>query len=176
MIHIFETGGTFGKVYDDGKGVMNFSFSSLSPIPEILTRMRFTPEYRLQSLLQKDSLEMTSADRRIILRACADLKTEDGSEPRMVVIHGTDTIHLSAKAIDAGLKRKRKSGRVVVLTGAAQPASMRDTDAEMNLAFALAAVQTLRKGVYIAMNGIAFPWRECQKGDNGVFHHKSSLD
>ena len=47
-------------------------------------------------------------------------------------------------------------GKTIVLTGAMQPASVRASDAEFNVGFALAAVQTLPPGVYVAMNGMIF--------------------
>jgi L-asparaginase len=41
-----------------------------------------------------------------------------------------------------------------------QPATLRNSDAEFNVGFALAAVQCLSSGVYIAMNGQLFdPFR-----------------
>ena len=44
----------------------------------------------------------------------------------------------------------------MVLTGAMQPAKFRSSDAEFNIGCAVAAVQTLPPGVYIAMNGRIF--------------------
>jgi L-asparaginase len=43
--------------------------------------------------------------------------------------------------------------RVVVLTGALNPARFRDSDAIFNIGCAVGAVQCLPPGVYIAMNG-----------------------
>ena len=48
------------------------------------------------------------------------------------------------------------SGKVIVLTGAMQPAAFKRSDAAFNLGFALAALQTLPEGVYIAINGCIF--------------------
>jgi L-asparaginase len=48
------------------------------------------------------------------------------------------------------------AGKTIVLTGSMQPARFRVTDAEFNLGAAIAAVQTLPPGVYIAMNGRIF--------------------
>ena len=44
-------------------------------------------------------------------------------------------------------------GKTIVLTGALLPARFRDNDAVFNIGFALAAMQVLPEGVYIAMNG-----------------------
>ena len=52
---------------------------------------------------------------------------------------------------------------MVALTGAFLPASVRDSDAEFNLGFALGAVRALPRGVYIAMNGEIFPAESVRK-------------
>jgi L-asparaginase len=44
-------------------------------------------------------------------------------------------------------------GKVIVLTGALNPARFRGSDAEFNIGTAVGAVQSLPDGVYIAMNG-----------------------
>jgi L-asparaginase len=44
-------------------------------------------------------------------------------------------------------------GKVIVLTGALNPARFRGSDAEFNVGTAVGAVQSLADGVYIAMNG-----------------------
>ena len=69
---------------------------------------------------------------------------------RIVVTHGTDTMDLT------GRKLKGITGKVIVLTGAMQPANFKYSDAEFNIGFAVAAVQTLPHGVYLAMNGRIF--------------------
>jgi L-asparaginase len=45
-------------------------------------------------------------------------------------------------------------GKVIVLTGAMQPARFKSSDAEFNIGAAAAAVQLLPEGVYIVMNGL----------------------
>ena len=47
-------------------------------------------------------------------------------------------------------------GKIVVLTGAMQPARFRMTDAVFNIASAVTAAQLLPPGIYIAMNGRIF--------------------
>ena len=46
--------------------------------------------------------------------------------------------------------------KVIVLTGSMEPARFRSSDAEFNIGCAIAAVQLLSPGVYIAMNGRVF--------------------
>jgi L-asparaginase len=65
----------------------------------------------------------------------------------ILVTHGTDTMTETGKAL------RGIPGKTIVLTGALLPARFRDNDAIFNIGFALAAVQALPEGVYIAMNG-----------------------
>jgi L-asparaginase len=88
---------------------------------------------------------MSDADRQ---RLREIVEAEDGQ--RIVITHGTDTMVDTARAL-AGIE-----GKTIVFTGAMQPARMRRTDSVFNVGFALAAVQLLPTGVYIAMNGQVF--------------------
>jgi L-asparaginase len=46
--------------------------------------------------------------------------------------------------------------KVIVLTGAMQPAAFKKTDAAFNIGCAIMAVQVLPDGVYVVMNGKVF--------------------
>ncbi len=46
--------------------------------------------------------------------------------------------------------------KVIVLTGSMQPARLRFNDAIFNIGYAVAAVQLLPAGVYVAINGRIF--------------------
>jgi L-asparaginase len=48
------------------------------------------------------------------------------------------------------------AGKSIVLTGALSPARFRSTDAVFNIGMAVAAVQVVPAGVYVAMNGRVF--------------------
>lgn len=141
-IHIITTGGTIDKIYFDKKS----EFQVGDPqITEVLKGANVTLEYTVTSLLRKDSLDMTDADRKLIHDAvCAD------SDRFFVITHGTDTMIETARAL-GGIP-----GKVIVLTGAMQPARFQMTDAVFNIACAVMAVQLLPEGVYIAMNGRIF--------------------
>jgi L-asparaginase len=67
-----------------------------------------------------------------------------------VLTHGTDTIIQTAK------KLKSIPDKVIVLTGAMAPARFKYSDAAFNIGCAIAAVQTLKPGVHIAINGRIF--------------------
>ena len=107
-----------------------------------------------------DSLRMTDADRQLILDHC--LRAE---ERRIVVTHGTDSMELTAAVLG-----KNVTGKTVVLTGAMVPYTFGSSDGLFNLGTALAFVQTLQAGVYVAMNGRYFPWHSVRKNrELGVF-------
>jgi L-asparaginase len=100
-----------------------------------------------------DSLEMSDADRRLILENC-----RGAAEERIVVTHGTDTMVETARVLgEAGLHK------TVVLTGAMVPYAFGSSDGLFNLGSALSFVQTLPHGVYVAMNGRCFAWDDVAK-------------
>ncbi len=142
MIEIITTGGTIDKVYFDAKS--RFEVGD-SPVEELLRDANLTVDIRVRSLLRKDSLDLTDADRALIRRA-----VEETDCDRIVITHGTDTMVATGRAL-AGIP-----GKTVVLTGAMLPARFRATDALFNVASAITAVQLLPSGVYIAMNGRIF--------------------
>jgi len=73
------------------------------------------------------------------------------TDRHIVITHGTDTMVDTARAIE-----EANTGKTVVLVGALNPARFRSSDAIFNIGFAMAAVQALSPGVYIAMNGQVF--------------------
>jgi L-asparaginase len=54
-------------------------------------------------------------------------------------------------------------GKTIVLTGAMIPYAFGSSDGLFNLGSALSFAQVLPPGVYIAMNGSAFPWDQVRK-------------
>jgi L-asparaginase len=141
-IRIFTTGGTIDKIYFDRQSEFQIGEPQIS---EVLKESNVAFDYEVTPLLRKDSLDMTDADRRLIRDAIAA-----DPERLVVVTHGTDTLVLTAREL-TGIP-----GKVIVLTGAMQPAKFRMTDAVFNIAAAVTAVQILPEGVYIAMNGEIF--------------------
>lgn len=139
MIEVFTTGGTIDKVYFDALSEFHVGPATL---PDILAENNVHAPHRVTQLMRKDSLEITDADRAAIRAAVSA-----SDAPHILITHGTDTMVESARAL-CGLTDK-----TIVLTGALQPAKIRNSDAEFNVGFAFAAVQTLPPGVYIAMNG-----------------------
>ncbi|MGN6161379.1 MAG: asparaginase domain-containing protein [Marmoricola sp.] len=159
-IQVLTTGGTIDKVYGvNGElEVGKPAFEALiAPVLSDLT-------YDLEEVLAIDSLEMTDADRAKI---CAAVEATPAD--RVLITHGTDTMVQTAAYLRDHLSESA-SDKVIVLTGAMQPASMRSTDAAYNLGAATAAVQLLPPGVHIAMSGRIFPADRVVKDvSRGVF-------
>jgi L-asparaginase len=159
MIRIFVTGGTFDKNYDEISGRLTFGDTHLA---EMLRLGRCRLDVSIRTLMMIDSLEMTDADREIIVRHCAQ-----SDESRIVITHGTDTMVETAAALARALP---ESGKTVVLTGAMIPYAFGSSDGLFNLGSAVSFVQVLPPGVYIAMNGQHFAWDRVRKNrENGVF-------
>ena len=149
-VRIFITGGTFDKEYNEIDGRLFFKDTHL---PEMLKLGRCKVSVEIRTLMLVDSLEMTDADRQIIMEQCRKCK-----EDRIVITHGTDTMEETAKVLGkAGLEK------TIVLTGAMVPYKFGSSDGLFNLGSALAFAQTLSRGVYIAMNGRYFTWDNVKK-------------
>ena len=143
------TGGTIDKIYFDA--LSQFEVGE-SQVEHILKEGLVQFDYEIVSLLQKDSLEITAADRTRLRRYI-----EDDDASLYVITHGTDTMAETAEALQ-GLDDK-----TIVLTGALTPARFRTTDAIFNVGMAVAAVQVSPPGVYIAMSGQVFAAGEVRK-------------
>jgi L-asparaginase len=156
-IRILVTGGTFDKEYNELSGELFFQSTHTG---DMLRLGRCLLKVEIETLMMIDSLQMDDAGRRHILERCASVP-----EKRIVITHGTDTMAETAATLGAGLK-----GKTVVLTGAMVPYTFGSSDGLFNLGTALAFVQTLGEGVYVAMNGRCFPWRSVRKDKKrGIF-------
>lgn len=160
---IFATGGTFDKEYNELNGQLYFKETH---IPEMLKLGRSRLPVRLQTLMMKDSLDMTTEDRQAIAFACDKAK-----EKRIVITHGTDTLEQTARFLG-----KTISNKTIVLTGAMVPYKFGSSDGLFNLGSALAFAQVLPPGVYVAMNGRYFLWNSVAKNRAiGVFESKEPV-
>ena len=150
-IKLLITGGTFDKEYDELHGTLRFKDTH---IHEMLKLGRSRLEVEVRTVMMIDSLEMTGDDRAMIVQNC-----RMAEEDRIVVTHGTDTMPETAKALGAA----RIEGKTIVLTGAMIPYAFGSSDGLFNLGSALSFVQVLPPGVYVAMNGMYFPWDNVRK-------------
>ncbi len=136
---IVTTGGTIDKIYFDDKSQFQIGDPQIG---EILTTLGVAFTFEVIPAMRKDSLHMDDGDRALIREAIL------GQPHRHVLVtHGTDTMVETARAL------RGVEGKVVVLTGALNPALFRGSDAVFNIGCAVGAVQSLPDGVYIAMNG-----------------------
>ena len=68
---------------------------------------------------------------------------------------------------------RRKLNKTIVITGAMIPYKFGTSDGLFNIASALAYVQTLSFGVYVAMNGRVFDFDNVRKNrDTGMFEEE----
>lgn len=159
MIEILTVGGTIDKVYFDALSAFQIGEPA---IEFVLGQAGVDQPHTLRSLMSKDSLDMTDADRAIVRDA-----VEKSEAEHILITHGTDTMAQTAEVLGPVAK---PLGKTVVLTGAMQPARMAQTDAVFNIGFAWGVMQTLAPGVYLAMNGRVFEAGHVRKNrDAGRF-------
>ena len=156
-IRIFITGGTFDKEYNEITGQLFFKDTHMS---ELLKLGRCRVPVEIRTLMMIDSLEMTMADRELIANHCLQVP-----EDKIVITHGTDTMAETAKVLADKITNK-----TIVLTGAMIPYKFGSSDGLFNMGSALAFVQSLPPGVYVAMNGRFFNWDNVRKNkQTGAF-------
>ncbi len=145
-IHVITTGGTIEKIYSEQRGsVENLD----SKIETYLGRLRL-PDAEIDTarLMNKDSLEMTDADRALVLDA-----VRRRLDAPVVITHGTDTM------VETGLYLKRALGELkfpIVLTGAMTPLGFESSDGLQNLTESIFAARVLAPGIYVVMHNQAF--------------------
>jgi L-asparaginase len=163
MVQVFVTGGTFDKDYNMITGQLYFRDTHL---PQMFERGRCTLDIDVKTLMMVDSLEMTDADREIIVHNCRRAQAD-----RILLTHGTDRIVETARYLaTVGVE-----GKTIVLTGAMIPYAFgTSSDGFFNLGSALAFVQLLPPGVYVAMNGRYFDWFNVQKNTKTGFFEETA--
>jgi L-asparaginase len=154
-----QTGGTIDKDYP--KGADSYHFEIKDPaIKRILDKTEPTFQYRIVTALQKDSLDIDHVDRQKVVDIC-----QQAEEDKIVVTHGTDTMRLTAEALE------KITNKTIVITGALRPERFSNSDADFNIGTALGALNVLPPGVYIAMSGRVLPWQHLKKDPKtGNFH------
>jgi L-asparaginase len=158
-VRVFVTGGTFDKEYHELTGTLAFKDTH---VPEMLRLGRCRVDVSVRTLMMIDSLDMTEADRALIVGQCRRT-----AETRILITHGTDTMIATACALGTDVAL---GGKTIVLTGAMIPYAFGSSDGLFNLGSALSFVQVLAPGVYVAMNGRYFAWDQVRKNrDTGTF-------
>ena len=156
-IKIFVTGGTFDKEYNELTGDLFFKDTHLQ---EMLRLGRCKLTLDITTLMMIDSLDMNDELRNTIATACIQ-----STEEKILITHGTDTMATTALVL-----AERVLGKTIVLTGAMVPYKFGSSDGLFNLGSALAFVQSLPHGVYVAMNGKVFEGKNVKKNkETGEF-------
>ena len=138
---ILNTGGTFNKRYNHLNGEMEVPYDNLA-VEKILST--FTYDVEMAGLIYKDSLDIDMDDRKMIAKIIAS-----SSDTHFVIVHGTDTMDMSAAFLDEVLDDK-----VIIFTGAMIPFEIDPVEATANLSMALGYAKSVTDpGVYICMQG-----------------------
>lgn len=152
--HILLTGGTIDKHYVQADGSMDFADSHIA---DILEQGRNRNDVIIDTIVFKDSLQMTDEDRELIANGC-----DTSISNKLLITHGTDTMVQTAAHIAEHFPNILKD-KCIVLVGAMIPHEISYSDGTFNLGFALGALSALPNGIYIAMNGKIFEWDKVKK-------------
>lgn len=148
---ILNSGGTFNKRYNSLSGELEVPFDNYA-IEKILDT--FCENYNLAGVVYKDSLEMDVSDRKMLANIIME-STDD----TFIIIHGTDTMHLSAEFLDEIF-----DDRNIVLVGAMKPFEIDKIEASLNLGIAIGfSKASTTNGIYICMNGHVELWNKIEK-------------
>lgn len=142
-IHCIQTGGTIDKAYPPNATNHGYNFEITSPaISRVLAEVHFPHPYTITECLKKDSLDITDEDRAHIVAVVTA-----SPHTHILITHGTDTIHITAEAL-----QRAQLDKTIVITGAMLPESMKGSDASFNIGLAIGALQCKATGVYIALS------------------------
>jgi len=148
-IYLITTGGTIEKAYSEQSGAV---LNSATKISQYLQRLRLPDcDARVISLMNKDSLEMTSDDRAALVAELTPLLVH---KHPIVITHGTDTM------VETGLYLEKSFPALavpVILTGAMTPLGFENSDGLQNLTESLLAARLLEPGVFVVIHGQVFP-------------------
>lgn len=159
MIRIINTGGTFNKRYDPIKGEL-FVPTDNRAIEEILGML--VVNIPVEGVIYKDSLEMDDEDRALLGKTVVEC-----NEKIVIIVHGTDTIDLSAEYIDS-----LELDKTVVFTGAMVPFHIDPLEATANLSMALGYARNAEKGVHIVIQGVMSSFKQVKKNKSlGKFYY-----
>jgi L-asparaginase len=147
-----QTGGTIDKDYPRLSGGYAFEFGEPA-VTRMLERLNPSFEYEIVTVFQKDSLDIDDDDRKKLAQI---IRSTD--HDRIIITHGTDTMKETAQFLQFAV-----SGKVIIITGSMRPERFSDSDADLNLGAAIAAVSLLDQGIYIAMHGVVKSHKEIQR-------------
>jgi L-asparaginase len=161
-IKIISTGGTFNKVYNESNGLFDIDENGLAA-REIIALTRDNVECEFEEIIHKDSNFFTDEDRQALASNILESKSEN-----IIIIHGTDTMSVSAKYIDGNVDGLAKR---VVFVGSMKPYNVQKDEPIFNLGVAVGFLNGIpAHGIYIAMHGLVMPYANIKKDKRaGVF-------
>ena len=151
-ITVLNTGGTFNKRYNPIKGQLEVPTDNIA-LDKII-KSCFNVEFDIKNIVSKDSLDFTQEDRKAILE-----NIKNSTSDKIIIIHGTDTVDLTAKFIDGKVE-----GKKIVFTGAIIPMSIDEVEATMNFSQAIGFLNApIENGIYLSMHGSVIEYSKLKK-------------
>ena len=147
-ITVLNTGGTFNKRYNPILGQLEVPTDNIAL--DKIVKSCFNVEFEIKNIVSKDSLDFTQEDREIILE-----NIKNSSSDKIIIIHGTDTVDLTAKFIEDKIQ-----GKKIVFTGAMVPMSIDEVEATMNFSQAIGFLNArIENGIYLSMHGAVVSYK-----------------
>ena len=141
-ITVLNTGGTFNKRYNPILGQLEVPKDNIA-LDKII-KSCFNIEFDIRNIVSKDSLDFTQEDRETILENIINSEND-----KIIIIHGTDTVDLTAKFIEDKIE-----GKKIVFTGAMVPMSIDEVEATLNFSQAIGFLNApIKNGIYLSMHG-----------------------
>ena len=151
-ITVLNTGGTFNKRYNPITGQLEVPSDNIA-LDKII-KSCFNVEFDIKNIVSKDSLDFTQEDRKAILE-----NIKNSTSDKIIIIHGTDTVDLTAKFIDGKVE-----GKKIVFTGAMVPMSIDEVEATMNFSQAIGFLNApIENGIYLSMHGSVIEYSKLKK-------------
>ena len=97
-ITVLNTGGTFNKRYNPILGQLEVPTDNIAL--DKIVKSCFNVEFEIKNIVSKDSLDFTQEDRDFILE-----NIKNNSSDKIIIIHGTDTVDLTAKFLDGKIEK-----------------------------------------------------------------------
>ena len=147
-ITVLNTGGTFNKRYNPITGQLEVPSDNIA-LDKII-KSCFNVEFDIKNIVSKDSLDFTQEDRETILE-----NIKNSASDKIIIIHGTDTVDLTAKFIEDKIQ-----GKKIVFTGAMVPMSIDEVEATMNFSQAIGFLNArIENGIYLSMHGAVVSYK-----------------
>ena len=154
-ITVLNTGGTFNKRYNPIKGQLEVPSDNIAL--DKIVKSCFNVEFEIKNIVSKNSLHFTQEDRKAILE-----NIKNSTSDKIIIIHGTDTVDLTAKFIDGKVE-----GKKIVFTGAMVPMSIDEVEATMNFSQAIGFLNApIENGIYLSMHGVVVEHSKLKKDRN----------